>query len=156
MGIPVDGKRDAMIEKVKDIGFTKQTQQNEVATELFGEYMNRKGWLRIWNSERTKMVYLIEIIFPKGNFESVYKEYIEIKNILFSLYGKPTEELEDKKEDIFDTAWDLGVFTFSTYYETKQGLITLEISEKDHRVALSFQDNANAEIMRKEKKEKGK
>ena len=152
MGIPVDGKRDAMIEKLKEIGFTKQTQQNDVATELFGDYMNRKGWLRIWNSNVTKTVYLIEVVFPKGNFESVYNEYCEMKNILFSLYGKPTEVLEAEKEEIFDTAWELGVFTFLTYYETKQGLITLEISEKEHRVELSFQDKINAEIMRKEKK----
>lgn len=151
MGIPIDGKRDAMIVKMKEVGFTIQTQQNEVGTELFGNYMNSEGWLRIWNSNISKTVYLLEFIFPKGDFNTVYEHYIGLKNVLLGIYGKPTEVLEDKPEEIFDTAWDLGVFTFATYYETEEGLITLEISEKQHRVEISFQDNINAEIMRKEK-----
>ena len=59
MGIPIDGKRDAMIVKMKEVGFTIQTQQNEVGTELFGNYMNSEGWLRIWNSNISKTVYLL-------------------------------------------------------------------------------------------------
>ena len=136
---------------MKEVGFTIQTQQNEVGTELFGNYMNSEGWLRIWNSNISKTVYLLEFIFPKGDFNTVYEHYIGLKNVLLGIYGKPTEVLEDKPEEIFDTAWDLGVFTFATYYETEEGLITLEISEKQHRVEISFQDNINAEIMRKEK-----
>ena len=48
MGIPITGKREAMVTKLKQKGFTEKTQENEVGVELKGKYLGSKVWLRIY------------------------------------------------------------------------------------------------------------
>ena len=59
MGIPITGKREAMVTKLKQKGFTEKTQENEVGVELKGKYLGSKVWLRIYNSNKSKTILLI-------------------------------------------------------------------------------------------------
>ena len=59
MGIPITGTREAMMAKLKAKGFTEKTQENEVGVELKGKYLGKDVWLRIYNSNKSKTVYLI-------------------------------------------------------------------------------------------------
>ena len=151
MGIPITGKREAMITKLKKKGFTEKTQENEVGVELKGEYLGSKVWLRIYNSNVSKTVYLIDIFFPKGYFADLYEQYNNYRKKFNVIYGKPTEILDEPLEETLK----YGTFPMcATYYESSKGLISLEISEEKHCVEISFQDKLNAKIMRKEKPKK--
>ena len=79
MGIPITGKREAMVTKLKQKGFTEKTQENEVGVELKGKYLGSKVWLRIYNSNKSKTVYLIDIFFPKGQFADLHDQYQEYR-----------------------------------------------------------------------------
>ena len=61
MGIPITGTREAMMAKLKAKGFTEKTQENEVGVELKGKYLGKDVWLRIYNSNKSKTVYLIDL-----------------------------------------------------------------------------------------------
>lgn len=67
MGIPITGTRQAMVTKLKAKGFSEKTQENEVGVELKGKYLGKDVWLRIYNSNISKTVYLIDI-FSKRSF----------------------------------------------------------------------------------------
>lgn len=67
MGIPITGTREAMMAKLKAKGFTEKTQENEVGVELKEKYLGKDVWLRIYNSNKSKTVYLIDIFFKKVN-----------------------------------------------------------------------------------------
>lgn len=151
MGIPITGKREAMVTKLKQKGFTEKTQGNEVGVELKGKYLESKVWLRIYNSNSSKTVYLIDIFFSKGQFADLYDRYIEYRQKFNAIYGRPSEVLDEP----FEETWKYGKYPMcATYYKSSKGLISLEISEEKHCVEISFQDKLNAEIMRKEKPEK--
>lgn len=151
MGIPITGKREAMMAKLERYGFTEKTQENEIAVELKGEYLGSKAWLRIYNSDKSKTVYLIDIFFPKGKFMDLYDQYVKYRQIFNSIYGYPTEILDDS----FEETLKYGQYPMcTTCYESSKGLITLEISEEKHCVEISFQDAFNAKIMRNEKPKK--
>lgn len=150
MDIPIDGKRAEMVEKLKQNGFIEKTQENETAVELKGTYFNQKAWLRLYNSKKTKTLYLVDIFLQKNTFKNVYQQYIHYREILTGIYGKPSEIVDDDPKEIFDSAYELGLYTFSTSYEVSEGLIMLEISNKN-RIEISFQDKINAQIMRNEK-----
>lgn len=153
MGIPITGKREAMVTKLKQKGFTEKTQENEVGVELKGKYLGSNVWLRIYNSNKSKTVYLIDIFFPKGQFADLYDQYLEYRQKFNSIYGKPTEILDEPLEETLK----YGIYPMgATYYKSSKGLISLEISEERHCVEISFQDKLNAEIMRKEKPKKAK
>ena len=79
MGIPVDGSPTEMIKKLKAKGFTEKTQENEVGVELKGKYLGKDVWLRIYNSNKSKTVYLIDIFFKKGQFMDLYEQYLSKK-----------------------------------------------------------------------------
>ncbi len=68
MGIPITGTRQAMVTKLKAKGFSEKTQENEVGVELKGKYLGKDVWLRIYNSNISKTVYLIDIFFKKRSF----------------------------------------------------------------------------------------
>ena len=59
MGIPITGTRGAMVAKLKAKGFAEKTQENEVGVELKGKYLGEDVWLRVYNSNISKTVYLI-------------------------------------------------------------------------------------------------
>lgn len=63
MGIPITGTREAVMAKLKAKGFTEKTQENEVGVELKEKYLGKDVWLRIYNSNKSKTVYLIDIFF---------------------------------------------------------------------------------------------
>ena len=151
MGIPITGTRSTMISKLKVKGFTEKTQENEVGVELKGIYLGSKVWLRIYNSNISKTVYLIDIFFPKGYFKDLYEQYQSYRHELSTIYGKPTSILDEPLEE----AIEYGEYpTCATYYETSKGLVSLEISKDQYCVEISFQDKNNAEIMKKEKTQK--
>lgn len=151
MGIPITGTRESMMTKLKVKGFSEKTQENEVGVELKGEYLGRKAWLRIYNSNISKTVYLIDIFFAKGHFIDLYKQYIDCREKLNAQFGKPTEILDESLEETLE----FDQFPMcATYYKNSKGLISLEISEEKHCVEISFQDKRNAEIMKKEKSQK--
>ena len=151
MGIPITGTRQAMVTKLKAKGFSEKTQENEVGVELKGKYLGKDVWLRIYNSNISKTVYLIDIFFKKGHFMDLYEQYLCLREKFNGIYGTPTEILDES----FEETLEFGKLPMcATYYESSKGLISLEISEDKHCVEISFQDKRNAEIMRKEKPQK--
>ena len=151
MGIPITGTRKAMVTKLKAKGFSEQTQENEVGVELKGKYLGKDVWLRIYNSNISKTVYLIDIFFKKGHFMDLYEQYLCLREKFNGIYGTPTEILDES----FEETLEFGQLPMcATYYKSSKGLISLEISEDKHCVEISFQDKHNAEIMRKEKPQK--
>lgn len=78
MGIPITGTRQAMVTKLKAKGFSEKTQENEVGVELKGKYLGKDVWLRIYNSNISKTVYLIDIFFKKGHFMDLYEQYLSL------------------------------------------------------------------------------
>ena len=153
MGIPITGTRKAMVTKLKAKGFSEKTQENEVGVELKGKYLGKDVWLRIYNSNISKTIYLIDIFFKKGHFMDLYEQYLGLREKFNGIYGKPTEILDES----FDETLEFDQLPMcATYYESPKGLISLEISEDKHCVEISFQDKRNAEIMRKEKTQKQK
>lgn len=151
MGIPITGTRSTMIAKLKAKGFTEKTQENKVGVELKGVYLGSNVWLRIYNSNISKTINLIDIFFPKGYFKDLYEQYQSYRYELNTIYGKPTRILDEPIEE----AIEYGEYpTCATYYETSKGLVSLEISKEKYCVEISFQDKYNAEIMRKEKLQK--
>lgn len=147
MGIPITGKREAMLSKLRAKGFTEKTQENEVAVELKGRYLNRPVYLRVYNSNVSQTVYLIDVFFPTGKFWDIYDQYIYYRKRFTRIYGKPTDIIDDDLEEMEDADFEDPIF--GTYYESSKGLVSIDIAK--NRIEISFQDKRNAQIMRREK-----
>lgn len=119
MGIPITGTREAMMAKLKAKGFTEKTQENEVGVELKGKYLGKDVWLRIYNSNKSKTVYLIDIFFKKGQFMDLYEQYLDCREKFNGIYGKPTEILDEP----FEETLKYGKLPMcATYYKSSKGL----------------------------------
>lgn len=159
MGIPIDGKLNSFVDKVKDKGFTVKNSSDKQVV-LSGEFASYKDCLVFLNAISSRdLVNKVSVALPyTDNWLTLSSRYESLKLLLMKKYGnyiKCTEEFqtEIEKKDLTDylkmSFAGLGMCKYVTYFLTSKGSITLGIAKggvMEATVLLVYADNKNSEL----------
>lgn len=159
MGIPIDGKISAFVQKLEDKGFTYVNTGYGV-TFLTGTFAgNRNCIILVGSSIKSLTVWKVVVAFPsKSSWESLKNEYQTMKSLYSRKYGEP---------DIFEyftspyyegdgyemTALSTGKATYESFFKTNDGYIHLAIKDGKYRggyVTVGYEDGINVKIKSQE------
>jgi len=156
-GVPIDGKLNDYVSKMKQKGFALVKTENGLAM-LKGEFASYKNCIVGVNTLKGKdLVSKIIVIFPSQNsWASLSSNYFNIKDMLTEKYGQPTDNVE--KFSTYEPEDDgskmiqvnLDACKYYAIYETDKGIIELSIKGEisDAYVILSYFDKANGEVIK--------
>lgn len=105
MGIPVEGKPEAVIKQLEQKGFTlEKTIPEKHYSVLSGVIASSNVTVSIVHTPISKQVWKIAVYFDdQSSWQQLKSEYTEYKEVLISKYGKP-----DKDYHFFSSPYDEG------------------------------------------------
>lgn len=157
-GVPMEGSLQSFTSKLKNKGFTPIGIEDGISL-LKGEFAGYKDCTIATVADKSGMICKVSVVFPAmdkwGDLERCYSKY---KSMLTEKYGDPKEWVEKfQKNNINDDnlkRLELGMDRCKYYsiFEGINGEIQLQITHKDFTcyVMLSYYDNANQELLRKQ------
>lgn len=157
LDIPITGKYQAMIPKLKAKGFVMDKTGSR-GFQMHGRFSGRTALIQVFFTPKSKIVWQVEVFFDKTDWRELSMQYDEYKKTLIKKYGEPESHYEefdypyDKDDGMQETAIKNGKCNYSSYFEVPNGLIALEIS-KSCRLQISYEDSINRELKRKEVEE---
>lgn len=158
-GVPIDGTLDNFVLKMKQSGFTHTTTKDGVAI-LRGDFASYKSCMVGVSTLTTKdLVSKIIVLFPElDDWSSLSGNYFDLKEMLTSKYGKPSDCIEnfnrtprDDNDRMYEVKLDRCKYL--TSYETAKGTIQLAIAHNDVSrcfVKLAYFDKINGETVKKQ------
>lgn len=154
-GIPIDGKLNEFVLKMKKNGFTHIDTEDGIAM-LKGDFALYKNCIiGIATLRQKDLVSKITVIFPKRDtWSSLSDDYFTLKELLTEKYGEPSDYIEKFQSDLQprddnDKMYEviMNRCKYYTTYETEKGSIQLSI-EHDGVVMLAYYDKINRNIIR--------
>lgn len=155
--IPIDGNIDTFADELIKQGFSKLASKGNIIS-LTGEFINKNCEIYVVGSKKSNLTWKILIVLPKeSSWGSLKENYFEIKKQYQSKYGSGKSYEFFSKPYFEGDGYELQALrnegcTYSTFWKTESGSIDLTISASGSN-SLSYQDNQNTDIMRKEKEE---
>lgn len=157
-GVPLDGKLNEFVLKMKNNGFTHVNTKDGVAM-LKGDFAGYKDCIvGVSTQKQLDLVSKIVVIFPEcDTWSSLSSNYFTIKELLSEKYGKPSESSEifqtssEPKDDgskFYEVQFERCKYL--TLYETDNGKIELSIigSILKCYVLLKYYDKTNNDIVK--------
>lgn len=155
-GIPINGNISAFTSELVKLGFKLEGTDQTINT-FSGDFVNNKCTIFIVASKKSKVVWKVKAFLPKDeNWYSLKQKYYNLKKEYTEKYGigesyeyfsKPYYEGDSYEMQ----ALELEKCTYSTYFETANGTICVEIS-KFKQIAISYEDKINSDLDELEKK----
>ncbi len=158
-GVPLDGKLDQFVLKMKQNGF-RHISTNDGIAMLQGDFAGYKDcYVGVSTLKQKDLVHKIGVIFPdRDTWSALSGNYYDLKQMLTEKYGKPSEEVEkfegqprDDNSRMHEVKFDNCKY-FSTW-TTDKGDIQLSI---DHNSVLScfvklvYFDKINSDTIKKQ------
>lgn len=151
-GVPIDGTLSSYVSKMKAKGFTSYGSSDGVAI-LKGDFAAHKSCtITVATMQNRDLVSRIDVMFPEqSQWQYLYGDYSELKNLLTIKYGEPTECVEEfQGYSITDDMKMLSVKTdkckYASVFTTNNGSIELSIAHGDFTkcfVKLLYVDKTN-------------
>lgn len=162
-GVPINGTLSQFVAKMEAAGFKRTNKNNKDAgkgqVKLVGDFAGYNNCCVFVSTQlQLDLVCKIRVEFPgKDNWDELYRNYTNLKNLLTEKYGKPKSVIEKVPSyrttpDSFMRGVQMNESTYKTIFNTSLG--TIEISLKcnefydDPYVCLEYFD---AENMKAEK-----
>ncbi len=158
LGIKVDGKSQDVVNAFKAKGFVSKTQTNPNVVTLNGTVSGKSFEVLVVSTPKSKTVWKISVYLPqKTSWYSLKSEYEEYLKILTDKYGIP-----ENSYTFFSSPYSEGdgyemtgvsseKCNYAAFWSEERG-ISIEIS-KYKQVNISYQNNTNTILNRKEKAE---
>ena len=133
-GVPIDGKTDAFINRLKQKGF-QTVGKSDTLIGTFAGYSDCE--VTVLSSEQTNNVYGARVKIPMCQSLGIYSEYKKLQAALTEKYGEPMNPQEERsqstKEDDFITALYKLIaevketldFPYSCVFDTGNGSVSL-------------------------------
>lgn len=161
MGIPIDGKISAFVQKLEDKGFTYiRTREDGVAC-LTGSFAGKRDCrILVVSSIRSLTVWKVVVSFPsKSSWGSVKDEYQTVKSLYSRKYGEPEDVFEFFITPYYEgDGYEIGAISigkahYESFFKTNDGYIHLAIDAGEYRsgyVTVEYEDGINVKIKRQE------
>lgn len=156
-GVPIDGQVSEFVLNLKNKGFIHLFGSNGF-TQMRGDFAGYNNCLvKIPTLYPNDVAYKVLVFFPElDNWQELFENYFEIKEMLIEKYGEPTESSEkfemtglnalDYRSSLYKIKTDRC--SYKTLWNTEFGNIHLSITHKDGKsclVRLVYLDKVNAE-----------
>ncbi len=155
--IPINGDVNIFAKELVKQGFTIKETKGNVIT-LSGSYISRDCEVLILGTKGTNIIWKVIIFLPKEtNWYSIKSDFLKLKEQFIVKYntGKSYEFFSspyDEGDGYEMQAVRLEKCTYSTFWDTQGGSITLKIS-KYEQISVSYEDSINSAIDDKERAE---
>lgn len=166
MGVPIDGKLDDFVSRMKRKGFEHiiSLDNAEVLQGDFADFKQCKVYVS--TLDQKDLVSKITVVFPdQDQWKYLYGDYKHLKEMLTEKYGKPSSCVEefqssygtgpqDDQNRMFAVSFDKC--NYETRFTTDNGEIALKIEHSDViscYVTLSYIDKENGNAIREHAKE---
>ena len=159
-GVPIDGTLREYVAKMKQIGFTHIGTQDGMAI-LQGDFAGYKGCtIVVATLEGVDKVNTIGVMFPaKDNWDSLERNYEQLKSMLTEKYGEPSDCVEEFQRNYVNNNNDkfysiiLDAATWYTTFSTPKGDIQISLEKQDYLncfVLLRYFDKINTDAVREQ------
>lgn len=157
-GVPIDGSLKEYVSKMKAAGFTYLGTSDGTAI-LQGDFAGFKGCIiGVSTLKNSDVVNTIGVIFPeKDDWSSLESNYLTLKRMLTTKYGKPSECTEEfqgygSPRDNNDKLYRLKMdrCSYITLFETPNGNISLSLEHQSVSscfVKLQYWDRINTKTI---------
>ena len=155
-GVPMNGTTSNFVSKLKGKGFT-QVYDSGFDYVLEGRFTEKPVTVYVLGSVKTGTVWKVAVRFEKEtswySIKSQYNKYVEIFK---QKYGVPADHFEFFSKPYYEgDGYEMQALrnekcTYSTFFETTKGAITVSIS-KSECLELRYEDSVNAQISKDEK-----
>lgn len=157
-GVPIDGKLNEYVTKMKNNGFTHIGTEKGV-TFLRGDFASYKNCIiGVSTLDKVDLVNKISVAFPeRENWSSLSNNYFSLKEMLIEKYGQPSEVVEEfqsysepRDDNSKMHGVKMGTCKYYSIFTTDKGNIELSISGSINLscVVLSYYDKINSEKIR--------
>lgn len=158
--VPIDGTLREYVAKMKQAGFTHIGTQDGMAI-LQGDFAGYKGCtIVVATLEGVDKVNTIGVMFPaKDNWDSLERNYEQLKSMLTEKYGEPSDCEEEFQRNYVNNNNDkfysiiLDAATWYTTFSTPKGDIQLSLEKQDYQncfVLLRYFDKINTDAVREQ------
>lgn len=158
-GIPIDGKLDSFVQKLKNKGYTYVGTKDGMSV-LKGEFATTKGCtIGVARFSHRDQVNTVVVMFPEmKTWSTIYNTYLEYKEMLTEKYGEPdcVEEFAEGTSVHDDWFKFHAVLrdecNYVSTFKTDNGNIVLTMMKMDYNTAsvvIKYIDKANAEETRR-------
>lgn len=159
-GVPIDGTLREYVAKMKQVGFTHLGTQDGMAF-LQGDFAGFKGCtIMVATLKGVDKVNTIGVMFPaKDNWDSLERNYEQLKSMLTEKYGEPSDCEEKFQRNYINTSSDkfysivTNNATWYTTFSTPKGDIQLSLEKQDYQncfVLLRYFDKINTDAVREQ------
>ena len=159
-GVPIDGKLDEYVSKMKQNGFT-HLQTEDGTAYLNGDFAGYKDcYVGVSTLKQNDLVYKIAVVFKeKDTWSKLSTNYFDLKKMLTEKYGEPSDVVEkfdvpsysqprDDQDRMIKVKYDNC--KYYSVWQTDKGEIQLSIDHSDVTscfVKLTYLDKINAAIV---------
>ena len=158
-GVPLDGDLNSFIGKMKELGYTLNKLDGDVAI-MKGKFTGEDVDLYISATPKTKTVCKVNLYFSeKSSWNSLKSQYEEYKELFSKKYGENKKSYEFFSKPYYEgDGYELQAVrkekcTYSTFYDTPRGYIAVQIS-KFECLLVGYEDKINIELRSTEKDSK--
>lgn len=154
LDIPITGKYQAMIPKLKAKGFVMDKTGSR-GFQMHGRFSGRTAIIQVFFTPKSKIVWQVSVYFDRENWRELSMQYNEYKKVLIKKYGEPESHYEEfenpynQDDGMQELAIREGKCNYSSFFELPNGLVVLEIS-KSCMLEITYEDAINRDIKRKE------
>lgn len=153
-GVPIDGTLSTYVAKMKSKGFTSYGTSDGVAT-LKGDFAAHKSCtILVATMQNRDLVSRIGVIFPdQSQWQYLYGDYAELKELLTMKYGEPTNCIEEFQSYSYPTDdfmklqyVEMDQCKYMSSFEVSNGEIQLSIAHGEYGscfVKLLYIDKVN-------------
>lgn len=157
MGMKMGGDFSTFVNKLKQKGFKEDyTNSNKKATLLMGKFAGYDDCMLMVYPNSENNVYLVGVVFPfQESWSNLYSNYISIKNMLITKYGKPTECVEefdtlyepsDDKDRMYQTKMERCKYKTSFDFHEGKIIENISVAEMDCYVSLLYADEIGYKV----------
>lgn len=152
-GVPIDGKADEFVGKLKNKGFKTIPHIDGI---MEGEFAGQSVQLFIFSTKKTNTVWKVVAVLKKQNtWDSLKSQYLKYKDLYSIKYGKSNDEAEFFSYPYYEgcgkelQALRNGKGVYRTVFKLESGVIIVGLSEFE-AVSLEYEDIINSKLVKKE------
>ena len=157
-GISFNSDIDAFAANMEKIGYTQVLAQ-ECAAVFSGNFAGKDNCtIIVLATDKSKLVWKVMVNFPEQiSWRSLKNEYESFKELYTRKYGTPNnyeffESPYEEGDGCELTALELEKCTYTSYFDTNQGMVVLGISSSKN-IDVTYEDKTNVEIWKIEKEQ---
>lgn len=154
-GIPIDGKVNEFVNKLKENGYV-QTYQDGYNFILKGEFTGKKASIIVLGTKKTGTVWKVAVNFEKStSWNSLKSDYEEYKKLFVQKYGAPTNDYHFFSKPYYEgDGYELQALRkekcyYVSFFKTENGMLSVKLS-KTENLSLEYEDSTNAVLQKEE------